>query len=110
MNVSVPPVNIEGELEWEVLGISDHNVIKSRRKAGLNLVEFKVNWKGTYEDSWHEFIDLENSLNTLESYLRNTCTRSVRCQIMGVLKPEEILLLSSDLRAEFSAHKRRVGE
>jgi predicted aspartyl protease len=109
-NVSVPPVNIEGELEWEVLGISDHNVVKSRRKVGVNLVEFKVNWKGSYEDSWHEFVDLENSLDTLEAYLRNTCTRSVRCQIMNVLKPEEILLLSHDLRAEYSASKRRVGE
>jgi hypothetical protein len=102
-NVPIPPVLIEGELEWEVHGISNHNILRSRCKNGLNLVEFCVNWKGSYEDSWHEFVDFENSLDALEQYLRNQCTRGVRLQIYKVLKPEDMLLLSADLRAEASA-------
>ena len=102
-NVPVPPVLIEGELEWEIHGISNHNILRSRRKYGMNLVEFCVNWKESYEDSWHEIVDFENSLDSLEQYLRNQCTRGVRLQILKVLKPEERLLLSADLRAEAGA-------
>mgnify|MGYP005609711585 CR=1 FL=1 len=56
--VQPPPVSIEGELEWEVDAVTDHNLIKPK---GLkpSLVEFKIKWKGDYEDSWHEFRDLE---------------------------------------------------
>jgi Integrase zinc binding domain len=98
--VVLPPVNLQGELEWEVEAVIDHNLLRSRRKHDLNLVEFKVKWKGDFETSWHEFVDFEHSVESVERYLKNSCTRSVRLQIYSALKPEELLLLSSDLQAE----------
>jgi hypothetical protein len=98
--VALPPVCIGGELEWEVEAIVDHNFVKSKSKRTLSLAEFKVKWKGDYEHSWHEFADFENSIETVERYLKNSCTRQVRQQIYSALKPEEMLLLSEDLRNE----------
>jgi hypothetical protein len=98
--IPLPPVVINGELEWEVEAVIDHNVIRAKSRKQLNLVEFRVRWKGDYEDSWHEFVDFEHSIDTLQKYLKNNCTRAVRRRILNALKPEELLQLDADLRAE----------
>ena len=51
-----PPVVIDDNLEWEVTAILNHNLVQNKSKS-KNLVEFKVQWKGVREDSWHEFSD-----------------------------------------------------
>jgi hypothetical protein len=60
-------VVINGELEWELEAIINHNVVKSRSPNRPSLVEFKVRWKGDFEDSWHELVDFENSMDSIES-------------------------------------------
>jgi hypothetical protein len=92
-----PPVSIEGELEWEVEAITDHNLIKPKGSKPT-LVEFKIKWKGSYEDSWHEFRDLEGCISSLEHYLLNRCTPSKRQSILDTLKPSEIKQLSRQFR------------
>ena len=92
-----PPVTIENELEWEVDGIIDHNLIKSKSKKP-SLVEFRVKWKGQCEDSWHEFSDLEGCLESLERYLLNGCTKTKRKLILEALKPSELSKLSQSVR------------
>ena len=94
-----PPVLIEGLEEWEVEQITGHHKLKSRRKGGLNLVEFRAQWKGSYEDSWHELCDFEHSIQLVEHYLRNACSKSERKHILRLLTPTELKLLSKDLRA-----------
>ena len=61
--VELPPVTIDGELEWEVEAIIGH----SFQWGGL---QFKVQWKGDYENSFHEFVDFENSLDMLQRYMK----------------------------------------
>lgn len=94
VGVTIPPVEIEGEVEWEVQAVIGHNLLRSRRKGGLNLVEFRVQWKGDYESSWHEVDDFENSMDTLEKYLA-TCTPAVRKQIFQVFSPAQIARFSA---------------
>ena len=100
-----PPVVIDGFEEWIVQGITGHNVIRSNTKGrkGIQMVEFKIEWQGSYEASWHEFSDLEGCLDTLEKYLLNTCTLSERKNVYAGMKPAELALLSKRLRAEASA-------
>jgi hypothetical protein len=92
-----PPVVIEGELEWEVEAITDHNIVKPKGKKPA-LVEFKVKWRGNYEDSWHEFPDLEGCLASLEYYLLHRCTPSKRKSILDTLKPSEVKMLSNSVK------------
>jgi RNase H-like domain found in reverse transcriptase/Reverse transcriptase (RNA-dependent DNA polymerase)/Integrase zinc binding domain/gag-polyprotein putative aspartyl protease len=96
----IPPVVINGELEWEIEAILNHNVVKAKQRGKPGLVEFKVRWKGDYEDSWHELIDFENSMPTIEAYLNNVCTKHMRKAIFQTLTPEDRLRFSPSLRRE----------
>ena len=99
VGVTVPPVIVAGMQEWELEAVTNHNIVKSSSRKYLSLLEFKAQWKGDYEDSWHEFVDFANSVPTVERYLRG-CTKQVRLQIYKAMKPEEIRWLKPDLRAE----------
>jgi hypothetical protein len=98
--VDAPPVIINGVEEWEVEAVVEHHVVLSRRKGGRHFAEFKVRWKGDFEDSWHEFSDFEHSLDTLERYLMTVCTKAARLQIYKALQPAEIARLSRALQNE----------
>ena len=93
----LPPVTIEGELEWEVDAIIDHNLIKSKSKKP-SLLEFRVKWTGQCEDSWHEFSDLEGCIASLERYLLNSCSKTKRKSILEALKSSELSKLSQAVR------------
>ena len=97
---SPPPVQIAGIEEWEVDKVTDHNLLRSKKAGGLNLVEFKAKWKGSYEDSWHELVDFKHSIELVEQYLRVSCTKSVRDNILKVLTQAERQMLSGDLFAD----------
>jgi hypothetical protein len=97
---AIPPVVINGELEWELEAIVDHHVVKAKSSKRPGLVEFKVRWKGDYEDSWHELVDFEHSIDSIERYLANSCTKQMRKGIYSALKPEEQAMLSSAIRKE----------
>jgi hypothetical protein len=99
IGADVPPLNIDGACEWEVEAITDHNLLKSRKKDVPSLLEFKVEWKGNFEPSWHEFRDFEHSLDSVEKYIRS-CTKSVRAQMYKALQPGELAQLSAGLRKE----------
>jgi hypothetical protein len=86
-------------LEWEVEAIIGHNVIHSRSKKKSSLVEFQVKWKGDFDTSWHEFVDFENSIASVEAYL-TTCSKSARQRIYKGLQPDELSRLSLALRRE----------
>jgi hypothetical protein len=45
----------------ELIRYQTTNLIKA--KKGTSLLEFGV-WKGSYENSWHEFKDLEDALTS----------------------------------------------
>jgi hypothetical protein len=94
-----PPVLIDEQLEWEVTAILNHNIVQNKNKSKI-LVEFKVQWKGVCEDSWHEFSDLEGCLETLERYLLTNCTATQRRHILKALKPEELAQLSESVKRD----------
>jgi hypothetical protein len=98
--IAVPPIVINGELEWELEAIINHNVIKSKKSSQPGLVEFKVRWKGDYEDSWHELIDFENSMESIEAYLNNHCTKQMRKTVYQALDPENRGKFSNSFRKE----------
>ena len=104
-----PPVNISGQLEWEVVSIINHSITKVKGRTPPIVVEFCVTWKGSYDNSWHEFIDLEGCIETLEQYLRSFCTRTARCQIYKGLTPTELLQLKPDLQAEANKAAKSVS-
>ena len=43
--VDLPPVVINGELEWEVDAVVDHNIVQTKNKK-TTIVEFRVRAKG----------------------------------------------------------------
>ena len=109
--VPPPPVIVAGEVEWEVDQVVDHNLLRSKKKGGLNLVEFRTQWKGPHEDSWHELSDFENSMDVVERYLRTLCTKSARQAIYTVLTDAEKSLLKKDLFvAAFRLHRHGEGQ
>ena len=103
-NNQYPPVNIQGIEEFEVESILSHNVLKSKRKNGLNLVEFLVRWKGGYEDCWEDFDAFTNSTDILNKYLSTSCNKSVRNSMYSVLTPDQRTCLSSALQAEATSY------
>ena len=107
-NNQYPPVNIQGIEEFEVDSILSHNVLKSKRKNGLNLVEFLIRWKGGYEDSWEEFDSFTHSTDILNKYLSTSCNKSVRTSMYSVLTPEQRECLSSALSAEATSYLKTL--
>ena len=97
LGVAAPPVIVGGEEEWELEAVTSHNIVKSRSRAKLTLLEFRAQWKGSCEDSWHEFVDFEHSVPTVERYI-SSCTKQARLQIFKAMKPEELARLSLSLR------------
>jgi hypothetical protein len=93
------PVIIDDQQEWEVTDIVNHNIIVAKKKSPSS-IEFKVQWKGDCEDSWHEFMDLEGCLQSLERYMLYKCTNSQRKQILKVLKPSEVSQLTDMVKAD----------
>jgi hypothetical protein len=98
--IAVPPVVINGELEWELEAIINHHVVKSKKSSQPGLVEFKVRWKGDYEDSWHELVDFENSMESIEAYLNNHCTKQMRKTVYQALDLENRAKFSKSFRKE----------
>ena len=96
----LPPLWIGGEEEWEIEAVTSHNLVTSRSKRNRSLVEFKAKWKGQFEDSWHEFVDFEHSVQTVEQYLRTYCTLQMRKAIYKALTPTQMGWLSKDLQLE----------
>jgi hypothetical protein len=92
-----PSIVIDDEIEWEVDGVLDHNIIRPKRNKPP-VVEFRIKWKGSCEDSWHEFSDLEGCIATLEQYLLNVCTKAKRKAILDTLRPSELRQLSVTVR------------
>ena len=86
--VETIPVWVDGAEEWEVEAITDHHVERARSKAKQGTVEFRIQWKGHAEPSWHEFTDCEHSIDLVQKYL-GSCTKQVRSQIYKVLRPTE---------------------
>jgi hypothetical protein len=77
----LPPVSIDGALEYEVEDIVDYNILTSRRRNVPSVVEFRVRWKGACDDSWHEPQDFEHSQDTLVSFLQKL-TKSQRIKVL----------------------------
>ena len=96
----LPPLWIGGEEEWEIEAVTSHNLVMFRSKKNRSLVEFKAKWKGQFEDSWHEFVDFEHSVQTVEQYLRTYCTLQTRKAIYKALTPTQMGWLSKDLQLE----------
>ena len=82
------PVWIDGAEEWEVEAITDHNMVRAKSKKKQDKVEFRIQWKGHAEPSWHEFADCEHSIDTVQKYL-GSCTKQVRTQIYKSLTLQE---------------------
>jgi hypothetical protein len=46
-------------------------VVRSQRRNVPPVIEFQVQWKGAYDDSWHEPCDFEHSQDVLQAYLQH---------------------------------------
>lgn len=57
----VPPVFIDGELQYELDSIVDYSLLTPRRKHDSPVLEFRVHWKGSCDDTWHEDSDFEHA-------------------------------------------------
>ena len=103
----LPPVNIQGFEEFEVTDITQHNILKSKRKNGLNLVEFLVRWKGYYEDTWEDFDNFTHSMDLVNAYLSNACNKAVRHTMYTILSSEQRSRLNQTLQQEANAHLQK---
>ena len=52
---------VDGNLEYELDSLVDYNIVHSRRRNVPPVVECRVRWKGSCEDSWHEPPDFVNA-------------------------------------------------
>ena len=94
----LPPVIVNGELEFEVETIVDFNIVKLHRKSVPSVVEFRVRWQGSCEDSWHEPCDFENAQDALEAYL-SQLTLSRRKSVLKCFDPDSLQRLPAHLRS-----------
>ena len=94
-----PPLIINDEEQYELEAIVDHNLIRGHTARSPKVVEFKVRWLGSYDESWHEFSDFTHSIESINRYIM-TCNPSTRKQIFKALDTEEILLLDPILIKE----------
>jgi hypothetical protein len=94
----LPPVSIDGALEYEVEDIVDYNIMTSRRRNVPSVVEFRVRWKGACDDSWHEPQDFEHSQDTLVSFLQKL-TKSQRIKVLKTFDSESLSRLPLSLRS-----------
>ncbi len=93
----VAPVQIDGNLETEVVAVNDFNIVKSRSRKTANFVEFQVQWKGDFDLTWHEFDDLRNSMDVLETFM-SKCTQQDRKRILQCLSDEQVRRFSNVFR------------
>jgi hypothetical protein len=94
----LPPVVINSELEFEVDDIIDFSIFKSRRKRERDIVEFRVKWKGSCEDTWHEPIDFEHCQDVLVSYLQRL-TKSDRIKVLKAFDAQSFAWLPASIRS-----------
>ena len=92
----VPPVVLDGQDEWEVDSITDHHIL--RQRGGKSILEFRVVWRGAYEDSWHEVVDFEHCVDVLSAYLYSLTPRS-RKRVLQCLDARALSWLPSDLKS-----------
>ena len=52
------------------------------------LLTFCVKWVGSYENSWHELIDLENCQDKLSQYLLTQLTDAQRAKVWRAFTPQ----------------------
>lgn len=88
------PVVIQGQQEWELEDILAHSIHSSRHKS---TVEFRVLWKGPFEDSWHDPCDFANSQDVLRKYLYRL-TASVRKKVVKLFDAQSLARLPSELQ------------
>jgi hypothetical protein len=94
---SLPPIIINDEPEYEVESIVDFNLLRSKRRNGPTMVEFRVRWKGGYQDSWHEPIDFENATDSLVANLRQLTVKQ-RVAVLKAFDSVSLERLPNDLR------------
>jgi hypothetical protein len=94
----LPPVLIDGTLEYEVDDIVDYNIVASRGRNVPSVVEFRVRWKGACDDSWHEPQDFEHSQDILVSFLQKL-TKSQRIKVLKTFDLESLSRLPLSLRS-----------
>jgi hypothetical protein len=63
------PVEIEGDLEWEVTGILDSKwVDRGRGRNRKKVLQYLVDWKGYNETSWEDEENMENAEELVEEF------------------------------------------
>jgi hypothetical protein len=91
------PTRISGEEEHELEAITDHHVVRSKRKPAL--VEFKVKWLGSFESSWHEPHHFEHAQDTLVAYLQKL-TKPDRVQLIKLFNTDAYTRLPATLQSQ----------
>ena len=104
VGVSSSPVTIDGNLEFEVEAILNHQLHPGKTPG----VDFEVLWKGDFDSTWQDFEDLENSLEIVERYL-SSCTQQVRKSILKALTPDQVKRFSPSFQQIVkSTYKKRT--
>jgi hypothetical protein len=65
-----PPVMISEEEEYELDAVADFNLLKSKMENVPGEAKFKVQWKGSYANTWHSPNDFGNALYDLIAFLQ----------------------------------------
>lgn len=95
------PIPDAPEADWqvhEVESVTDHNLVVSRRRNVSSVVEFRVKWKGSLEDTWHEPSDFGSAQHVLQMYLQSL-TKKARVRVLRAFDPASLALLPEALRA-----------
>ena len=93
-----PPIVIDDQEEFEVEDITDFNLLQSKRRDTPPVVEFRVRWKGSAEDSWHEPPDFENSQDILQSFLQKL-PKKQRVRVLKAFDTVSLARLPFELRS-----------
>lgn len=97
---SLPPAvsDLPDKEEYEVDSIQDFNIVTHKRHGVADVVEFRLRWKGSLEDTWHEPADLANALDVLVAYLQKL-TKSDRIKVLKLFDLPTLDRLPASMRA-----------
>ena len=90
-----PPVEICGEDEHELESVIDFHLIKSNKRNVPNQVEFKVQWKGSFHDTWHSPEDFGNAQDVLVEFL-SQLTKNDQKSVLRAFDSDSLSRLPSE--------------
>ena len=93
----LPAVIVDKDEHHEVDSVQDFNIVESRQKGVPSVVEFRVRWTGSLEDTWHEPPALRDCQDALNIFLQRL-TKADRKTVIKLFDADSFNRLPENLK------------